>query len=208
MARELTCFFLMAWLALPVQAKDFGTQGQLFEIVEPSLLDIIKARASAMVESGDWDQLRQDMQGTTKAYIKRPTPVPGLARVEAYREFTVDLSITVGADIADHRGQVFAPKGTVINPLDYSTFSKRIVLFDGDDPAQVAYALSLGNELDTLLVITNGAPLELTKTHGRRFWFDQGGHMVEGFGIVALPSVVSRADPLMLVQEIPVGGGG
>ena len=48
MARPLTCLLLLAWLALPVQAKDYGTQGQLFEIVEPSLLDIIKARASAM----------------------------------------------------------------------------------------------------------------------------------------------------------------
>lgn len=208
MARALILILCSLALTNPAVAKDYGTQGQLFEIVEPSLLDIIKARANAMVESGEWDQLRQDMQGTTKAYIKRPTPVSGLAKVETYREFTVDLSITVGADIADHRGQVFASKGTVINPLDYSTFSKRIVFFDGDDPAQVSYALSLGNELDTLLVLTNGAPLALTKTHGRRFWFDQGGHMVEGFGIVALPSVVSRAGPLMLVQEIPVGPGG
>lgn len=205
MARWVMALALAGVLCGPAQARDYGQHGQVFGIVEPSLLDIIHERLGTMMENGEWDALKTSMQDTTKAYIQRPYPVRGLAHVETYREFTVDLSITVNRDIADHRGVVFAAAGTSVNPLDYSTFSKRIVFLDGDDPAQVDYALALGNELDTLLVITNGAPLELTNTHGRRFYFDQGGHMVEGFNIVALPSVVSRADPFMLVQEIPMG---
>ena len=207
MARWLMAALLGTALIGPAHARDYGVHGQLFGIVEPSLLNIIKARIGTMMENGEWDDIKTGMQDRTKAYIKRPYPVLGLMPVETYREFTVDLSITLQQDIADHRGQVFATRGTIVNPLDYSTFSKRIVFFDGDDPAQVDYALSLGNELDTLLVITNGAPLELTRVHGRRFYFDQGGHMVEGFGVTRVPSVVSRADPVMLVQEIHVGQG-
>ena len=114
------------------------------------------------------------------------------------------VSITVETDLADQNGRIFARRGTVVNPLAYSRFNKTIILFDGDDPAQVEFALSEGNELDTLLVIVSGEPLELTRINGRRFWFDQQGVITDKFQIERLPSVITRADPVMLVEEIPV----
>ena len=95
--------------------------------------------------------------------------------------------------------------GTRINPLAYSRFNKRIVIFDGDDPAQVQFAVSEGTELDTLLVLTSGQPLDLMRRHGRRFYFDQNARLVGAFGIERLPSVVTRGIDVMRVEEIPVG---
>lgn len=197
------CLFLT--LAVSASAKDFGTHGPVWDIAEPNLLEVINVRLSAMEDSGELDALRDEMQETTRNYVNRPRPVQGLLPAETERRYEVDLSITLERDLTDHRGAVFAQAGTRINPLDYSHFNQRIVVFDGDVPEQVTFALSEGNELDTLLVLTNGAPLELMRAHGRRFYFDQDGQIVSRFQITRLPSVITRGRRRMIVHEIPVG---
>lgn len=196
---------LVAWTGQSTSAKDYGVRGHLFEVREPSVLEAIKTRLGVMEATGAIDDLKEEMQGKTRAYVNRPRPVLGLMKADSYHAFDVDLSITLERDLKDHEGRVFAKAGTVINPLDYSGYAQRIVMFDGDDPAQVEFALSEGDEINTLLVITNGAPLELMRSHGRRFFFDQDGILANRFSIERLPSVITRADPMMLVEEIPVG---
>ncbi|MDG1432018.1 MAG: type-F conjugative transfer system protein TraW [Paracoccaceae bacterium] len=186
-------------------AKDYGTHGPVWEIAEPNLLEVIQARLTAMEDSGELEDMRDEMQETTRAYVNRPRPVLGLLPAEHARTYEVDLSITLERDLMDHRGQVFARAGTRINPLDYSHYNQRIVVFDGDDPDQVAFALSEGNELDTLLVLTKGAPLELMRAHGRRFYFDQDAQFTARFQITRLPSVITRGNRVMVVEEVPVG---
>jgi len=204
---RLTALALCLSLLAPgvILAKDFGTHGPVWEIAEPNLLEVINARLSAMQDSGELDAMRTEMQDTTRAYVNRPRPVPGLLPAEEEHVYEVDLSITLDRDLMDHRGAVFARAGTRINPLEYSHFNQRIVVFDGDVPEQVAFALSEGNELDTLLVLTNGAPLELMRSHGRRFYFDQDGQITSRFQITRLPSVITRGDRVMVVEEVPVG---
>lgn len=189
-------------------AKDLGTHGPVWDVAEPSLLDVIKARLTQMDKSGELAAMKQEMQDKTRSYVNRPRPVRGLFKATEPRQFEVDMSITLERDLMDHQGRVFARKGTVINPLDYSRFNKRIVILDGDDPAQVDFALSEGNELDTLLVLTNGAPLELMRDHGRRFYFDQDAQIVTKFQIQRLPSVVQRDANTMIVTEVVTGGAG
>ena len=190
--------------ALPVHARDFGTHGPVWDIEEPNLLETIQRRLGAMESSGEMAEMEREMQETTRSYVNRPRPVQGLRKVEVARTFEVDLSITVSRDLMDHQGRVFAAAGTKINPLHYSRFNQRIVLFDGDDPAQVAFALSEGNEVDTLLVLVNGAPLELMRAHARRFYFDQDAQLVTTFQIERVPSVVTRGADFMQVMEVPV----
>jgi len=191
--------------ALPVLARDFGTFGPVFPVAEPSILETINDRLAAMEASGEMEQIRQGMEDRTRAYVARPRPVTGLRKAIEDRYFSVDLSITIERDVADHRGVVFARAGQVINPLHYSLFAKRIVLLDGDDPKQVAWALSHGTEIDTLLVLTNGAPLELTREYGRRFYFDQDGVITSRFNVRALPAEIIRGDEVMYVHEVSVG---
>jgi conjugal transfer pilus assembly protein TraW len=188
-------------------AKDLGRHGPMWEIAEPSLLDTIHERLAEMERNGQLETMKQEMQETTRAYVNRPRPVMGLNKTKVANSFVVDLSITLNRDLTDHKGRVFARKGTRINPLDYSHFNQTIIMFDGDDPEQVEFALSRGNELDTLLVLTNGAPLELMRKHGRRFWFDQDAQLVSKFEIQFLPSVVRRDGNRMVVEEIVVGEG-
>ena len=186
-------------------AKNFGAYGTVFPVIEPDFLEVIMARLRAMEAEGDFARMEREMQNRTREYLERPTARSHLSPAEAYRAFHFDPSITLDRDLADHNGQIFAAAGTTVNPLAYSGFSKRIVVIDGDAEEQVAFALQDGNELDTLIVIARGAPLALMREHGRRFWFDQDGVIVDRFSLERLPSVITRVDPMLMIEEIPVG---
>lgn len=200
----LKAISLAAMIATPALAKDYGSFGALFPVQEPSLLETIFARLAEMETSGELDEMRQEMQDKVRARVLRPKPVLGIARAEEYRTYEVDLSIRVAEDISDHRGVVFAKAGTVINPLDYSGFSKRLIFIDGDDPAQVRFALDVASETPAKIILINGEPLTLTEEHGILFFFDQFGFITGKFGIAATPAVVSRGYPNMIVEEFPV----
>lgn len=188
-------------------AKNFGTYGAVFPIEEPDFLEKILSKFRAMEDTGELAQMERDMQARTKEYLARPTVAANLPPAEEYRAFQFDPSIRLDRDLADHNGIVFARAGTRVNPLAYSGFDKRIVIIDGDVEDQVAFAVSEGDELDTLIVIAKGAPLDLMRRHGRRFWFDQDGVIVSRFGIERLPSVVTRDDAVLLIEEMPTAEG-
>ncbi len=190
--------------AVEAKAADYGVFGALFQVEEPSILETIYARLSDMEANGELAAMEKDMKAKARARIHRPLPVEGLGRTETYAFFEVDLSITLDRDLADHRGVVFARAGTRVNPLDYSRFDRRLVFIDGDDPDQVAFAVDLAAEEPVKIILVNGAPLELTEEHQVLFYFDQGGLISNRFELTKVPAVVSRADPMMLVEEIPV----
>ena len=185
-------------------ALDYGTYGALFPVEEPSVLDAIYGRLHEMEASGEVAEMEEDMKATARARIARPIPVSGLSKALEYRRYEVDLSIRLDRDLADHRGVVFASAGTVVNPLDYSAFNRRLIFIDGDDEDQVAFAVEVAAREPSKIILTNGSPLELTEQHQVLFYFDQMGVISERFGLQFLPSVVSRGQGVMMVEEIPV----
>ena len=200
--KGLSFIFIMGSAAL--QAADLGQHGAVFEIREPDFLQTIYDRLAQKEANGEIDEFRRAQIEGAKNYVHRPTPAARLTPAEEYLRYEVDLSMTVTRDLSDHRGIIFARAGTVINPLETSTFTRTIILFDGDRPEQVAFALAQGNELEVLLVLTSGAPLELMRAHGRRFYFDQDGVLSRKFAVQHLPARISRAGLLMQVEEIPL----
>jgi conjugal transfer pilus assembly protein TraW len=186
----------------PLAARDLGNYGEIFPVTEPDFLATLTNRLKAMQANGGLARMEKEMQDKTRSYANRPRASKTYPCASEARSFTVDLSITVAHDLSDQNGTVFASAGTVVNPLAYSHFDKKIVFIDGDDPEQVAWATAEGDELNSLIVMVQGAPLELMRKHGRRFWFDQDGIMAAKFQIAKLPSRVTRADPFMRVEEI------
>lgn len=195
-------FLATALIGAPVMAANLGKHGVTWAVEEENLLDLITRTLKAKEANGDVKALQDQMTASTKAYVRRPTPVAGLIKATETRSFMVDPSIEVTKDLKDHLGRVFARKGTWINPLDYQPFRQRIVFIDGDDADQVAFALLEGNETNRLIVLTNGAPFELTDRYKVRFWFDQDGIMVARFNITALPSEVVVEGRLLRVTEV------
>lgn len=206
-AVRLACLSL-AFFPPMAPAKDLGNYGEVFVVSEPDFLGALMDRLQAMEADGGLAQMEREMQDKTRTYAHRPKAQAALPPSEKAARFTVDLSIELDRDLSDQEGRVFAKAGTRVNPLAHSGFKKVILFIDGDSAEQVSWATGQGTELDSLIVLTRGAPLELMRRHGRRFWFDQDGVLAAKFRIAHLPSRVMRTDPVMTVEEVPVSMGG
>lgn len=182
-------------------ARDYGQQGTVWPVIEPDLLRQIHARLQHLEKTGETARLNEDLKRRTIARVKRPTPVAGIARASAVRRWNFDPTIAVEADIRDDKGRVVIARGTRVNPLDTVPLRIPLVFLDGDDAAQVDWATRRYASTGAKLILVNGAPLDLMKARQRRFYFDQGGKLVERFSIRAVPATVEQQGRVLLVTE-------
>jgi len=185
-------------------AKNFGTYGQVFKVVEESFLEVIQNRLKVMNEQGKMEKLQQDLQEKAAAKVARPIPVEGVTKARSYMRRGFDPTFVVNQNIKDHRGNLIALAGTSYNPLDHKSFGDPLIFIDGDDFTQVQWAISQKAKI----ILVNGSPLELEKAHKRSFYFDQGDVLTEKLGITEVPSLVSQEGKHLLIESIPVEGKG
>jgi conjugal transfer pilus assembly protein TraW len=198
MVKQIQWIGLFLMLSLSVEAKDFGTLGHTFEIVEDDLFEVIQGKLKALEDNGSLLAHQEDMQQKAIEKIKRPEAVLGLAKTTKHRIFDWDPSIGVPYDLSDHRRQIFAKAGTRINPLDYLSLKKRLLFIDGDDEAQVQWAL----QDQAKIILVKGSPLALSDQYSRHFYFDQGGTLVKKFGIQQVPAQIFQKDKILKVEEL------
>jgi conjugal transfer pilus assembly protein TraW len=188
----------------PAAARDYGQQGTVFPIVEPDLLEQIRAKLQRLEASGETARLNADLKKRTIARVNRPEPVAGLGAAMALRQWTFDPTITVEADISDDKGRLIIAAGTRVNPLDTVGLRQKLIFIDGDDAAQLAWAIKSYKHADAKLILVKGAPLDLMRTRQRRFYFDQGGTLVKRFGIRAVPAIVEQQGRILHLREVPL----
>lgn len=188
-------------IAAPATARDYGQQGAVWPIAEPDLLQQIHARLTQLERTGETARLNEQLKQRTIARINRPQPVAGLVQASIDRTWRFDPTITVERDIADNRGRVIVAAGTRVNPLDTVPLRSPLVFLDGDEPAQLAWALKRFGSTPAKLILVKGAPLELMKARQRRFYFDQGGTLVKRFGIRAVPASVEQQGRVLVITE-------
>lgn len=193
-------FLVLAALPVPAAARDYGQRGTVWPVAEPDLLTQIHARLTAMESSGETARLNEELKRRTIARVNRPEPVAGLVAASATRRWHFDPTVTLERDIADDKGRVVIAAGTRVNPLDTVPLRGSLVFLDGDDAAQLAWAARKFGE-GAKFILVRGAPLELMKARQRRFYFDQGGHLVKRFGIRAVPATVEQDGRALVVTE-------
>ena len=110
----------------------------------------------------------------------------------------LDPSLTVSQDIKDHAHTIFARKGGKVTPAAHVDFGEPLVFIDGEDADQVAWGMGQKGRL----VLTNGAPLEMARTHGRPIYFDQEGRLTTTFQIQHVPAIVAQEGAFLKVSEI------
>ena len=169
-------------------------------MIERDLLEQIRTRLTQMEKSGETARLNQELKRRTIARVNRPDPVVGLIRASETRSWPFDPTITLAADIRGAKGELIHAAGTRVNPLDSVKLRADLLFVDGDDPAQIHWALR--QEANAKLILVKGAPLELMKVRQRRFYFDQGGKLTEKFGIKAVPARVRQNGRVLEVSEI------
>lgn len=195
------------WMPATAAAKDYGQRGTVFRVSEPDLLLAIEQKLKSLEASGGIERMNADLARRTEAKVRRPTPVPGVALAVRARSWIYDPSMTVERDIFDQKGNAIARAGQTVNPLDFVAVRQKLVFIDGDDQDQMDWALRRFRDADAKLVMVRGAPLDAMTRHQRRFYFDQGGYLVDRFGIRAVPAVVEQQGRVMRVSEVPVSMG-
>ena len=129
----------------------------------------------------------------------------GPRRARRARSRTFDPSIEAARDIRAHDGALIAAAGTRIDPFAHAPLTRDLLFVDGRREAEVAWALGHGRPAK--IVLLAGRPLDLSRRHGRRFHFDQGGRIAERLSLRFTPSLVAREGGLLRIDEIPLDDG-
>ena len=189
-------------------AQDLGVVGPTYAISEPDLLQHIRSKLQALMDSGDWARLQSQAQERLKRAVREPTAVP-LARTRTPRSFTFDPSTTLDRNLTDPKGQLIHAAGTRLNPLSVVSLSKRLVFFDGRDAQQTQWVERLIREggsttppVRWLAIATNGAPAELMKRWQHPVYFDQQGRLTRRLGITQVPALVRQEGLRLRIDEV------
>lgn len=191
-------------VSAPLAARNYGQQGAVFPVIEPDVLTMIETKLRAAEASGKIASMNKELARRTTAQVKRPPPVKGIVTATSARSWTYDPTITIDADIRDHKGTLIIPRGRRINPLDTVGLRQSLVFLNGDDPEQLAWALRSTTQLNAKLILVGGSPFDAMKAAQRRFYFDQGGPLTSKFGIRAVPAVVEQSGRVLKVSEVVV----
>ena len=181
-------------------ARDLGVRGAVWPPVEADLLASIETELLELDRSGELRRLEDEAAARARARIEAPDPVAGIAPATTDRTRFFDPSVTVEQDILGPHGAAIAAAGARVNPLAYRPLTGSVLFIDGTRPAEVRWALV--EKTPTRIVLLAGRPLELARTHGRAFYFDQGGVLAERFGLTSTPSRVTQHELLLRIDEI------
>jgi conjugal transfer pilus assembly protein TraW len=206
--RKLGLLGLMTLLGWPMQysnAYDFGVVGSTATIEEEDMLDYIKGRLTAMQASGELDERNKQMQEYTQSKVTRPKSIEGISNATEPKSWLYDPTFTLRSDIKDENGNIIHHVGKSINPLDHMPLKEKLIFINGDDEAQVKWAINYAKTSKIILV--NGSPQELMEENKVRFYFDQQGVLVHKFTVKQVPAIVRQAGSKLLIEEILIVGG-
>ncbi|MFO1432507.1 MAG: TrbC family F-type conjugative pilus assembly protein [Candidatus Competibacteraceae bacterium] len=122
------------------ESGDLGTWGPVEAIAETDLLEDIQRRLAGL----DGAELRRR---ALQRFWQRARFIE-LPPATADRVRRLDPSIVVASDIPAPDGRYVARAGDRLNPLALLPFDRRLVIFDGSQPVQVAAARRLGAAAD------------------------------------------------------------
>lgn len=191
---------LASAFVIPVQARDLGAEGQVFEPIEEDM----RIMLMRLLARQDWSESTAQLEDSAKSYTKN-LPAYFLPRADKTETVWKDVGIVVTEDIylpwVDwQNGSVFEPeqrlaveKGTYLNPIAKlpSAAIERLFLFDATDPDQLSFAKELMRldipQLHFMLVA--GDLGELSQEMNRPIYHPTPT-MLEKFHVKAVPTLI------------------
>jgi len=189
-------------------AEDLGVHGKLYEIAEEDVIAYLKRTVQESKDSGEMAKLQDEWKEKTQAGIRRPKDaLKNISGVAENKVRYFDPTIELQEDLKDHRGVIFARKGTRVNPLEkMPSFNKELIFIDGDDKKQTRFALERAAKrpLKTKIILVRGNIIDLMEDHQVRIYFDQSGTLVKFFGLSNFPSVINKEKNLLKIEEVRI----
>jgi conjugal transfer pilus assembly protein TraW len=185
-------------------ASDLGLYGETYPIKEEDAIDAMKNEAKRLGDEGVWEKLNLRLKQRVKNYVARPDPVKGLTPATQSRTFYYDPSVTLETDIYDAEGNRLYRKGDTANPLHYVNLSRALVFFNADNRQEMNWALEMYSQekIKPKMIMVAGEVEKTYKLVGGRVFFDQHGKLVNKFGILHTPAIVTQEGDLLRIDEI------
>lgn len=189
-----------------VHSEDLGRYGNLWDIEEQDGVEQMLDKLRQMEKDGRLDTLQEKYKQDFINRMENPAPIAGLSNATEARTYKVDPSIVVEEPILNDKGAIIVPPGTRINPLDYTSWSKSVVLIDARVPEQVDFVKNrLAEHPNDKIILVGGSYLKLMRELHVRVYYDLNGAFTTRFGLTKVPAVVSQTGKTLLVQEIVLG---
>ena len=192
-------------LSSTVFADDLGVIGPVYPIAETDFIQQVQAILQQKAASGDLARWRTKQVEALQAAADRPAPVQGLSPTLHTRSWLWDPSIVIPTDMRDANGHLLLAAGSHFNPLTQIHTFTPLLFFDGDNPDQVAWAVSLNQQLhgrDHLILINGSLRKTASFFPNSHLYFDQGGRLVQRLGITHIPATVSQARQRLAITEV------
>ena len=210
MKRAIKSFAIVALLSISLtsatRANDHGVVGQVFPIIEPDLLATIEARLQRLQATGGIDRMNAEFAKRSEARVRRPKPVAGITATTEPRSWAYDPTIVIERDVQDQKGNYIARRGQTVNPLDFAAVTQALVFVDGDNDAEMAWAMANYSDLKAKIILVSGSPIDEMTQRQRRFYFDQEGRLTGKLGIRHTPAVAVQDGRVMKLSEIKLKG--
>jgi conjugal transfer pilus assembly protein TraW len=197
---------LVAFLSAPALAKDFGTRGHTYKIIEQPFLQMIDDR----LQKVDIEAERKKMVEKTKDRIHNPQAVKGISPAAKSRIFYYDPTFTLDEDVVLPCGKILHKAGAKVNPLEHMQLNRRMFFVDSRKPEQVKWLKAqLNNPLpeqvepvQDKIILVGGSPLKLKEEFDAEVYYDQQGALSTKFGIKHSPAIVQQDGLLLRIEEI------
>jgi len=191
--------FILVFGLLPASfasGKNLGAIGRTYPIVEPDLVEEIKAAI-------DYEKLAKIMAEQRRNYQAKD--IYALPTAKRDRTFLVDMTYTLDHDIVDDSGQIMYPRGLTWNPLDYVSLPNPLVVINSEDAKQVEWFLKspYNKNRQIKLLISGGFAAPLMKQLDRPVFY-LTKTIADRLQLAAAPCVITQNGKKMMVQEIKI----
>jgi conjugal transfer pilus assembly protein TraW len=200
----LAVAFLCLLVVSGAAAKDLGTFGAVYDIVEKDALKELEEKAKSVdfSKAVDRNAFARRARDFTPEDVKKTRTI-GPARKN--RTFLVDMTYTLERDIRDDNGNVVYPAGYAFNPLSYVAYPRTLVILNGKRAEQINWfqRSSYAKDARVTLLLADGLYSELSRSLKRPVFY-ASTRLIEAFRIQAVPSVVRQSGSYMEVTEVVV----
>jgi len=212
---------IVSAINLKSYAKDFGTRGHTYQIIEQPFLKMIDER----LQKVDMQKEQEKMTAITKDRVANPRAVEGVSPATKNRVFHFDPTYTLDEDAVLPCGKILHKAGTKVNPLQHMVLNRRLFFIDSGEKAQIKWLQAQLNAntaeisnapfeqkepIEDRIILVGGSVFKLQEllgeSHADKVYFDQAGELTTKFGIKASPAVVVQDGLLLKIEEVLING--
>ncbi len=200
---------LLLLTSFSVLAKSLGVVGVVFPIAEMSFLALIESRMANLSKNGALEAIEKQWVADVSAHANSPEPLHINRATKNNIHYYYPIAM-LSRDILDANNQVLFKRGTQINAFSHlPDYKPHWLFFDGDDKAQVQWALrKLQQDSNAKVILTGGEVGKLEQALKTAIYFDQAGRISNQLGIIQVPAEAVRSENSLMISEFVIEESG